>query len=648
MKLKSIFLMLLFASTVQYTQAILVRFPSLTGVAGDTLTVPLYVDDDLTGMGVISFQFDINYTSANVELLGAYSAGTLSAGFGQLVLNKQLNNFSIVGAGSTPLSGKGILLNLKFVISQSTGLSFNNTVANNFFNEGNPVMTFANGGINVNQKPVISVSPKTAELSIGETLQFYSSGGTSPYTWSVSDNSLATISSTGLLTALKSGVVEVIAKDAKGYEGKSENVECKSFVATFRDTTFYQNNYIEIPLNFKNLDATPMLAGKFVFTFSKTVLSFDSLIVANTILANKASVERSVNADKVTVTFASSSAITNSGTIFKLRFKIADIASGGSGLTIDEATINESIVPKWKNGYFSIKPLATLYISPASAEVFAGENKQFTVSGGVEPYTWEVENPILASTTNAGNLTALSGGTTNLIVKDVFGAKKSIPITIYDTWVNVRDSAAVLNKQLLTIPIDLGKLPAGKGILSAEGNIVSSYAKIDSIKLVSEGSLTQNWQLVTNKELDKTNFAMSGTTKINDGGELLYLNIYFKNTIAVGDAFTISCNNLILNEGNPNVKTKAGNISIKSIISGINDIQNNEITIYPNPVKSEFRVIGTENIKRLDVFDLTGKLVLSKALEGEKSVSIEHLQSGVYLIHLYNESTAFRTKLIKN
>jgi len=606
MKRKIIIVLLSLWLGGQFTQAILVRFPSLTGVVGDTLTVPLYVDNDLTGSNVTAFQFDIGYYKNNVKLLEVSTLNTIASGYNNLIVKDYLDHFTIAGAGAQPLAGKGILLNIKLVlIISGSPIQFRNTVTNNYFNEGTQALTFSDGYLTINAKPVISVIPLNTVLNIGETQQFSVSGGTTPYTWSVSDNTMATITTAGILKVLKSGLVKVIAKDSKGYQGESGNIDCRSFVASFRDTTFYQNNYVDIPFELKNLDATPILSGKFAFSFTESVISFDSLIIANSILAGKVSIERSKTLGKLIVTFAGSTGITSSGILFKLRFKIADVPSGGSSITIDESTINEAISPKGRNGYFSIVPLPSISLTPGSSEMFTGDKKQFTVTGGTLPYTWGVENSALGTVTSTGNFTANSGGVTKLLVRDVYGSKTSCTITIFDTWVNVRDSSAVVSQQVLSLPVDLGTVPVGKGIISLSGKFSCAATKVDSIRLVTAGSLTDNWQLVTKSDKSLTQFAMSTTNGITHGGKMMVLKIYFHNTIVVGDAFTIDCNELLLNEGKPNVKIKSGYVTIKSIPSGLEQHELNPVTVYPNPASDKLYLNFPFDLKidKLDLID---------------------------------------------
>jgi membrane carboxypeptidase/penicillin-binding protein PbpC len=62
----------------------------------------------------------------------------------------------------------------------------------------------------------LSVTPQSANLIVGQTLQFAASGGTAPYTWMSTNTFVAGISSSGLLTAKAPGVVFVTVRDARG------------------------------------------------------------------------------------------------------------------------------------------------------------------------------------------------------------------------------------------------------------------------------------------------------------------------------------------------------------------------------------------------------------------------------------------------
>lgn len=81
-------------------------------------------------------------------------------------------------------------------------------------------VTDANG-ITASTGPVVvrrvNVTPATGNLAVGDTLQLTASGGSTPYSWTSTDPGVATIDNAGLLTALRSGSVNVFVSDADGF-----------------------------------------------------------------------------------------------------------------------------------------------------------------------------------------------------------------------------------------------------------------------------------------------------------------------------------------------------------------------------------------------------------------------------------------------
>ncbi len=83
--------------------------------------------------------------------------------------------------------------------------------------------------ITVNEPPVsIAVTPSSGSVTVGSTLRFSASGGRAPYSWSVSDATVASIDANGLLTGLAAGTVVVTARDADGVTGNSGNITVNS------------------------------------------------------------------------------------------------------------------------------------------------------------------------------------------------------------------------------------------------------------------------------------------------------------------------------------------------------------------------------------------------------------------------------------
>lgn len=84
---------------------------------------------------------------------------------------------------------------------------------------------------------------------------------------------------------------------------------------------------------------------------------------------------------------------------------------------------------------------------------------------------------------------------------------------------------------------------------------------------------------------------------------------------------------------------------------GVTDFNKNGLSFYPNPAKTEIFITNTTNaaLSKVNIFDLTGKLVLTKALENNQtpSVTITSLSSGMYLISVEDlTGNQYQSKLI--
>jgi hypothetical protein len=84
---------------------------------------------------------------------------------------------------------------------------------------------------------------------------------------------------------------------------------------------------------------------------------------------------------------------------------------------------------------------------------------------------------------------------------------------------------------------------------------------------------------------------------------------------------------------------------------GLNDFNKNGLSFYPNPAKTEIFIKNSTNstLTTLKIVDLTGKLVLSKAMDTTESsaVNIATLAAGLYLIAIEDTiGNQYQSKLI--
>ncbi len=207
-----------------------------TGVdVGQPVTLPITVTA-LDGLGIRSGQFSLSFNGNALVATGVTTPpGTLLNGWGPVSFDQGIGTASVAFAGSTDLTGSGVLCYVTFSTVAPGGSSMAFTSA--LFNETLPALR-TSGSVSVYSLPAIYVNPDVASLLVGQTLPYYVSGSpTSPITWSVVDPSIASISSTGLVTALSGGVTQVKAVDAVGATDLSTSLTVYDFQATLGSTT---------------------------------------------------------------------------------------------------------------------------------------------------------------------------------------------------------------------------------------------------------------------------------------------------------------------------------------------------------------------------------------------------------------------------
>jgi hypothetical protein len=78
------------------------------------------------------------------------------------------------------------------------------------------------------------------------------------------------------------------------------------------------------------------------------------------------------------------------------------------------------------------------------------------------------------------------------------------------------------------------------------------------------------------------------------------------------------------------------------------DFTANQFSIYPNPTKDVLHISGMENEVAVQVFDLLGKQVFSTKIHNpNEALDVSNLETGVYLVKVYNSENSFTQKIIK-
>lgn len=77
--------------------------------------------------------------------------------------------------------------------------------------------------------------------------------------------------------------------------------------------------------------------------------------------------------------------------------------------------------------------------------------------------------------------------------------------------------------------------------------------------------------------------------------------------------------------------------------TGLNSYLKNSVNIkvYPNPTSNKLQVTLAQKIKQIAIYDITGKLVLSRTENADKNIDVSNLKTGVYYLVLITEDDNF-------
>ncbi len=550
-------LQFILASGWVQAQTIAMRVPDASAMKGDTINIPIYADSSLTGKNALAYLLQLTYNQYYIQPISVGITGTISASFGSPAVNTTVpGKITIAAAGSTPLTGSGIFIYIKFKAIQSGGswLNFSGT-ANNYFNEGLPAMSFDDGYINIASPPSINIYPDNGTIAKSEHLQFNVSGGTPPFQWFVTNPSVAAIDAVGILTGIQYGFSKVVAEDNNGIRDTSGLIEIKAMRLSIpSDLSQLQGTDIDIPVNISDLNGLNILSGNFSINFYQNILSPVGIIKAGTLLESYPDpVVNLSNPGNLSFAFAGTSALTGSGTLIYIRFHVSDQYTGGSGINFTGAQFNESFVPSFTNGYFSAINLPVLSITPASGFLVAGNSQQFSaLGGGIPPFTWNVSDTLAASIDQSGLMTAKRSGIVTINVVDSVGATTSSGnFQIYDTRVNMPDTATCPETPTFYYPILIESLPTGQSVFSIMATVNYDTTYLTYLDIETTGTLSEGWTFSKNPTGTKLIFAGSGSSSFNTGGTIALLKFNLKPNFIVGSYASVYLTNITLNEGVP-------------------------------------------------------------------------------------------------
>jgi len=217
-----------------------------------TVSVPVTVTS-LNGLGVRSGEIQVSFGSTYLSFVSATRpADTLLNGYGSMSAGASTSGstvtVNVAFAGSTDLTGSGTLFYLNLATDPVNYGNATLTLQSALFNETLPALR-ANGAVNIAAPATFTVDPASVTLLAEQTQQLTLSGSpVPPITWSTLDPAVATISSSGLLTAVAGGVTRVKAVDNSGGTALNTSVTVYDFALTVETVTALPGSTVIMPL----------------------------------------------------------------------------------------------------------------------------------------------------------------------------------------------------------------------------------------------------------------------------------------------------------------------------------------------------------------------------------------------------------------
>jgi len=161
-------------------------------------------------------------------------------------------------------------------------------------------------------------------------------------------------------------------------------------------------------------------------------------------------------------------------------------------------------------------------------------------------------------------------------------------------------------------------------IFDAFGSMTTPLGTVDVIRAFeTRMSVDSTWVLYTGT----TEFALVGS-----GSDTSYAHAYWGNDPSL--KFPVV--EYRTNAAGTSVGGSVTFVSQTESTLSINSIDENSFTIFPNPVASELNIQTDNEIQTIDIFDISGRKVISKTSSNQTTLNVSDLKSGMYTISIFS------------
>jgi hypothetical protein len=184
----------------------------------------------------------------------------------------------------------------------------------------------------------------------------------------------------------------------------------------------------------------------------------------------------------------------------------------------------------------------------------------------------------------------------------------------------------------------------GSGISATRQFNVSAFAfatiSVTGISLdIADQSLQPGDQLLLTATVLPENATNKNVSWTSDNSAVASVT---QNGLVTANATGTAIITVITQDGN---KTATCVVTVKTA-SGINEILENAISLYPNPVESELLIRMEEPIGHVEIIDISGRIMMRENNSAGK-INVSHLRPGIYLVKIRVDSRFVIKQFIK-
>ncbi|MCF6133040.1 DUF7619 domain-containing protein [Flavobacterium wongokense] len=185
------------------------------------------------------------------------------------------------------------------------------------------------------------------------------------------------------------------------------------------------------------------------------------------------------------------------------------------------------------------------------------------------------------------------------------------------------------------------------GTAAAENIVVNDVIDTAKFNLTTFQVMHSSHPVVTkiNQNLSKVEFAFEGINLAAGGHGNVVFKVKTKSNLVAGNFVTNKAD--IYFDYNLPIVTNTATTSFQAL--GLNENEmDHTVTIYPNPAKDHININSQNTIKSIQLFDINGRILLTKISAGlEEVVPFSDYSKGIYFLKITTEAGMKTEKIVK-